>query len=558
MITTAAPDLTRVPPLSRAVGLGSVFGKTIRDSRRATIIVGGAIGILLLVVAGGIISQFGTVEARREIGSIVDAVPPVMQGLAGKPVNVETLGGYIQYKYGGFLPLVTGLWSILALSSTLAGESRRGSLDFLLAAPISRRRIAWQKIGGHVLMLAIAMTLIGAATAIAGSVFDSLPGDEIPVGAAFSFAAWLGLMALVAGSLAFMLAPFVGRGSAAGLAGGVMLGGFLLNGYRTAIPELEPFANLTWFGWTADHIPLANQFDTTSLIVVAIVAVAFLIVGVEAFARRDLGAGTAIPEPRLPRAMLGLRSPAGRSTSERFPTGLAWGLGLGLFGLVIASSGSSFIEQIGESPAFERVLSAVFPSVDMGTIGGFLQLVFVEFGLVLAGLAAAGLVGGWAADERSGRMEMLQPTPVERWRWPLAGGVGVALAIVVIVAVTAAGIGIGTAMAGGEAWTPVAGTLAIGLYAAAMAGVGIAIGGLIGPGVAAPAVVAITLVTWLLDLVGGDLGIPDAIHQLALSTHMGQPMVGVWDPVGIVACLALAVGGLAIGTWAFGRRDLRG
>jgi hypothetical protein len=66
------------------------------------------------------------------------------------------------------------------------------------------------------------------------------------------------------------------------------------------------------------------------------------------------------------------------------------------------------------------------------------------------------------------------------------------------------------------------------------------------------------LITWLIDLVGGDLGIPDAIHELALSTHMGQPMVGSWDPAGMIACGVLAVGGLAIGTLAFSRRDLRG
>ena len=557
-MTAPAIQVSRPSPLSRAFGLGSVFGKTLRDSRRSTIIVGLAVGLLILAVSAGIVSQFGTAEARDEIGNIVDAVPPIMQGLAGKPVNVETLGGYLQYKYGGFLPLVIGLWSILALSGTLAAETRRGSLDILLAAPISRRRVAWEKVLGHVLMVALAMTIIGTATAIAGSSFASLPGDAISVGAAFGFAAWLGLMALAAGSVAFVLAPFVGRGSAAGIAGGIMLAGFLLNGYQTAIPELAPFANLTWFGWTADHIPLANQFDWASLAIVAILTVVLLIAGVEAFARRDVGAGTALPGPRLPDFMLGLQGPLGRASSERFPTGLAWGVGLGLFGLVIASSGQSFIEQIGDSPTFEQALATLFPGIDMGTIGGFLQLVFVEFGLVLAGLAAAGLVGGWVSDERSGRMEMLLPTPVARSRWPLSGGIAVFAAIGVLVAVTAAGLAIGAASAGGEVWTPVLGTAAIGLYAAALAGVGMAIGGVVRPALAAPTVIAITLVTWLIDLVGGDLGIPEAIHALALSSHMGQPMVGVWDPVGIVACLALAIGGLGLGVWGFARRDLRG
>jgi hypothetical protein len=34
--------------------------------------------------------------------------------------------------------------------------------------------------------------------------------------------------------------------------------------------------------------------------------------------------------------------------------------------------------------------------------------------------------------------------------------------------------------------------------------------------------------------------------------------VGAWDGAGIIACLALAVGGLAVGAWGMGRRDVGG
>jgi hypothetical protein len=46
--------------------------------------------------------------------------------------------------------------------------------------------------------------------------------------------------------------------------------------------------------------------------------------------------------------------------------------------------------------------------------------------------------------------------------------------------------------------------------------------------------------------------------QLALTTHLGQPMIGTWDPVGILACLTLAITGLGIGAWGMGRRDVAG
>ncbi len=540
----------------RVLGLGSVFGKTIRDSRRAMLAVGGIVGVLMIVYAATVTSEFDTPQSRQELRALVDAVPPIMQGLAGKPVNVETLGGYVQYKYGGFLPLVTGLWSILALSATLAGETRRGSMEILASSAIPRRRLALEKLLGHVLMVGLAMALVFVGTAIAGSAFATLPGDAIPVGAALAYAAWLGLMALIAGSVAFALGPFLGRSAAVGIAGAVMFAGFILNGYQQAIPELAPFANLTWFGWTSNHIPLAGRFDWASLALVAVVAAALLAVGVEAFARRDLGQTSRIPTPSLPHALVGLRGPASRSASELLPTAVAWAIGLGLLGLMLASSAGAFVDQLANSPQFRELIGTVFPTVDIGAAGGFLQLVFVEFGVILAGLAAATLVGTWASNETSGRLEMVLATPLTRARWAASAGPAVLSGIVVLTVGAAVGIAVGAQSVGGDVLTPVVGTLVLALYAAAMAGVGLAVAGLIRPGLAGPTVAVLTIGTWLLAFLGPSLDLPDPIQQLALSTHLGQPMVGVWDPVGVAACVVLFVGGTALGTLGFMRRDL--
>jgi ABC-2 type transport system permease protein len=542
---------------SRIYGFGGVFGKTIRDSRRAMLLVGAVLGVLLIVVAKAVVTQFATPESRQEIATIVNGVPPIMQGLAGRPIHVETLGGYVQYKYGTFFPLIASLWSILALSGTLAAEARRGSLEFLAAAPMGRRRIALQKLFGHIVALALASTAIFLSVAIVGT-FGTLPGDEISVGAAAGYALWLGLLALAAGSVAFAIAPFLGRGAAAGIAGAVMFGGFILNGYQFAIPELAPFANLTWFGWTSNHIPLAGLYDWPSLGLVALAAVVLLAVGVEAFVRRDLGATSAVPTPSLPRALVGLRGPAGRAAGEMLTPALSWGIGLGLFGLMIAGSGSSFEEQLAKAPDFVKLLQTVFPGLDLGTTGAFLQLVFVEFGLILAGLAGATLASTWASDETSGRLEMLLATPLARIRWVLAGGAGVLAGVAVIVALSAAGIALGAMITGGELVRPVLGTLSLGLYALAIAGIGIAAGGLIGTGAAGPVAAIVTILIWMIGVVGPPLGLPDAVQGLSLTSHYGQPMLGSWDPIGIVASLVLAVGGVGLGAWGFARRDLRG
>jgi hypothetical protein len=80
---------------------------------------------------------------------------------------------------------------------------------------------------------------------------------------------------------------------------------------------------------------------------------------------------------------------------------------------------------------------------------------------------------------------------------------------------------------------------------------------MIGARFAAPTVALLTIATWLLDFLGPALRLPDLVQQLALSAHMGLPMVGLWDRAGIVACAALALGGVALGAVGLTRRDLR-
>jgi polyether ionophore transport system permease protein len=553
----AAHSISGGPPLSRIYGFGSIFGKTMRDSRRAVLVVSVLMGLTLIGVSNAIVSQFDTVEARKELGAVVAAVPPILQGLAGKPVNVETLGGYLQYKYGTFFPLIVSLWSILALSATLAAEARRGSLEFVAATAITRRRVALEKLLAHVAGLTIASLVVFLSLAVVGRTVHGLPGDEIPMQAAVGYALWLGLLSLVSGALAFALAPFVGRGSAAGVAGAVMFGGFIFNGYQAAIPAIAPLANLSWFGWTSNHIPLAGVYDWVSLLPVALVTIVLLAVGVEAFARRDIGATSPIPTPSLPETLTGLRGPTGRAIGQNLPSTLAWGIGIGLFGVAIAGSGRSFVEQLSNSPDFVRLLSSVFPGFDIGSVGGFLQLLYVEFGLILAGLAAATLVGVWASDETSGRLEFLLTTPLARVRWLTSGWAAILVGVAVFTVIQALGIALGAMIAGGDIATPVVGSLVLGLYAAALAGIGVAIGGLFGTGYAAPAVAVITIVTWFVGVIGPALGLPDAFGELALTSHYGFTMLGQWDVVGIVASVVIAVGGVAIGAWGFKRRDLR-
>ena len=142
---------------------------------------------------------------------------------------------------------------------------------------------------------------------------------------------------------------------------------------------------------------------------------------------------------------------------------------------------------------------------------------------------------------------MLLAAPLRRVPWVVQSGLGVLAAVVVMTIVVAIGIGIGASVGGGGALTAVLGTAALGLYAAALCGIGFAVGGVFGAGFAGEIVAGIVILTFLIDLVVPALKLPDWMHQLALTAHFGQPMVGNWDVGGIVLMLVLAFGGLAVG-----------
>ena len=92
--------------------------------------------------------------------------------------------------------------------------------------------------------------------------------------------------------------------------------------------------------------------------------------------------------------------------------------------------------------------------------------------------------------------------------------------------------------------------------AAALAGVGFAVGGVFRTTIAAEIVALIVIATYLIDLLSPALKLPDLVHQFALTAHLGQPMVGTWDWAGVAACLVLAFGGLLLGGWGMRRRDV--
>jgi hypothetical protein len=135
-------------------------------------------------------------------------------------------------------------------------------------------------------------------------------------------------------------------------------------------------------------------------------------------------------------------------------------------------------------------------------------------------------------------------------------GIGALAGVGLLTVIVAILITVGTGAVAGDVGPPLLGTVVLGLYGCALVGIGLAVGGLFGPGYAAAVAAGLGVAFYLLDTLGAALRLPSWILDLSLTKHLGQPMAGVFDPVGTATCAVLAIGGVIIGAIGIARRDL--
>src|SRR5258708_25649076 len=89
MTTLAGPApsgaRTSTSTFSRFYGLGSIYAKTIRDSRLAFIIVAGIVGSFLISGAAAFGHAYSTLASREDLARLVATLPPVLARLYGTP-----------------------------------------------------------------------------------------------------------------------------------------------------------------------------------------------------------------------------------------------------------------------------------------------------------------------------------------------------------------------------------------------------------------------------------------------------------------------------------------
>ncbi len=263
-----------------------MFARLVLDRRRGWLWWSVGVGAAVAFVAG----LFPSVRDNESFAEITEDLPEGLQSLFGiEPGTLITSAvGYLDARwFATTLPVLLVVYGIGLGAASIAGSEEDGTLELLMANPVSRTRVLFERVAAMVLLV----VLLGVVAAVLLVAVAPPVGLDEGIGVGGLVAATVGvlLMSLVHAALANAIGAATGRRAAAlAVASVVAVAGFLVQGLATLAAPLEPFRWLSPWHWYLDADALTDGLSVASVVLPLAVGVLLVAAGWVLFVRRDL------------------------------------------------------------------------------------------------------------------------------------------------------------------------------------------------------------------------------------------------------------------------------
>jgi ABC-2 type transport system permease protein len=263
---------------------GSVLVKSLRDLSRG--FVWWAVGLAGYVAL--IVSVYPTIRDNPDLNELVESYPDALKAFIafGGQFDFTSAAGYLGSELFSFMiPALFLVASVGNGAGSIAGEEDRGTLDLLLSAPLSRTRVALEKLAAMCVEVVGLGVVLWLALWVGARVFSM----EISAGHLAAATAILVVLAIAYGAIAFMLGAASGRkGLAVGVTVALAVAAYLVNSLAALVGALEPFQKVSPFYHYAAGDPLHQGLDPWHTLFLLAVGAAAATVGIVLFDRRDV------------------------------------------------------------------------------------------------------------------------------------------------------------------------------------------------------------------------------------------------------------------------------
>ena len=262
--------------------LRSVLLKSLRDQRRSLMFWGIGFAILSLIT----VLFYPSISQAEELSELFEETDAVARVFAGGFTDLTAPEGFLNSQlYALLVPILLLVFAIGQGSGAIAGEEERGTLDVLLANPITRFRVLTEKfLAMNAAILALSFVLW--LSVVIGSAIVSMDLSLWRV-LHISFSGML--LGVLFGTVALALGCATGkRGLSIGITGGIAVTAYFVYALAPLVEALEPAEKISPFYYYIGGDPLANGLNLAHAAVLVGITAALLAVAIVTFERRDL------------------------------------------------------------------------------------------------------------------------------------------------------------------------------------------------------------------------------------------------------------------------------
>lgn len=264
--------------------LRNIFLKNLRDRRKA--LFWWSFGLILFAIF--MCAFYPTIqESAAALEEYMANMPEALvAAFGGTGSNIASPEGYLNAElFSMMLPMMFIIYAIGFGSGVIAGEEEAGTLDLLLANPISRWRVLLEKFLAMVAGMAI-LSFISWLGLVAGIYAYDM---DIGLGQLAAATVSSALLGFSFGVIALAISCLTGRrGMSMGIATALAVGTYLLYIMAQIAESLEKYQKLSPFYYHLGTNPLANGLKFGNMAVFTGTIVVFLAISFIAFHRRDL------------------------------------------------------------------------------------------------------------------------------------------------------------------------------------------------------------------------------------------------------------------------------
>jgi len=259
----------------------SVLSKTIYEKR--WMILFWSIGVIAMAL---LMMAFYHSFSGGSFDELLKNLPKSFQGLVGNLKELKTVGGYVaQEIFALRIPLLTLIMGVILFTGLIAGDENEGTLQTLLAQPISRFRLLVEKY-----VAGLIISFVVCASAIVGIWLGVvLIHESMSMLRLFQAVVEVWLLTVACGTIGFTIGAVTGKKGLAGSAAGLLTFLFyMVTSFAPSVSWLKQPERLSLFHYYNHPSTALYGIDGMNAFVMIGAIAAMVLLATVVFLKRDI------------------------------------------------------------------------------------------------------------------------------------------------------------------------------------------------------------------------------------------------------------------------------